>query len=73
MVDYKVIEGDPEKFREKLLALYAERQEAQDLALAAVAAGELESPGYLMAERKISELTQEIATLIGKPPSDWMA
>jgi hypothetical protein len=73
MVDYSVIEGDREKFREKLLALYAERQEAQDLALAAVAAGELASPEYLLAERRISELTLEIANLIGRPPSDWMA
>jgi hypothetical protein len=26
MVDYTIIEGDPEKSREELLALYAERQ-----------------------------------------------
>lgn len=73
MVDYKVIEGEPERFREKLLALYAERQEAHDLALAAVAEGSFTSPSFLMAERRIGELTNEIAVLLGQPPQEWMA
>ncbi|MBY0226915.1 MAG: hypothetical protein K2Q28_14020 [Hyphomicrobium sp.] len=73
MVDYNVIEGGSERFREKLLALYAERQEAHDFALAAVADGGFTSPSFLMAERRIGELTQEIAVLLGQPPQDWMA
>jgi hypothetical protein len=73
MVDYKIIEGNPEQFRQKLIELYAERQEAHDLALAAVADGEFGSPGYLLAERRIGEITQQIALLIGQPPPDWMA
>jgi hypothetical protein len=73
MVDYKIIEGGSERFRQKLLELFAERQEAHDLALAAVAEGSLDSPSLLMAERRIDEITREIASLIGQPTQDWMA
>lgn len=73
MGDYKIIEGNPEQFREQLLKLYVERQECHDIAMSAVASGNVGSPSYLEAERRVVELSAKIADLCGRDIQTWMA